>query len=179
MSEPRLAGGPTQDEIMAVSLSKLGLRKTSSVIEIGCGTGKVTVALARDAHHVWSVDRRPDAVRCAADSVKDAGLGNVDLSCAEAVDFLSSDRVYDSAFVGGTKHLAEILPVLSRKVRGKIVINAVLIATLHNAVSILQQMGTFESAVQVQVTRSHELAGSIMFKPVDPVFIIVGRGTAC
>jgi len=33
--------------------------------------------------------------------------------------------------------------------------------------------------VQVQVSRSHPIAGSIMFKPIDPVFIIVARGTAC
>jgi hypothetical protein len=31
----------------------------------------------------------------------------------------------------------------------------------------------------VQVSRSHEIAGSIMFKPIDPVWIIVARGAAC
>ena len=40
MSEPKLAGGPTQDEVMAVSLFKLGLTGKETVLEIGCGTGQ-------------------------------------------------------------------------------------------------------------------------------------------
>ena len=47
MTEPKLPGGPTQDEIMAVSLFKLGLLSTDTVLEIGCGTGKVSVAMAK------------------------------------------------------------------------------------------------------------------------------------
>ena len=46
MPQPKLAGGPTQDEILAVSLFKLDLRNTDTVLEIGCGTGKVSVAAA-------------------------------------------------------------------------------------------------------------------------------------
>ena len=179
MSESRLAGGPTQDEIMAVSLSKLGLRNTSTILEIGCGTGKVTTALAGEAKFVYAIDQRQEAIWCTRRSLGDAGMHNVELACEEGSAFLAADRTYDCAFVGGTKHLPEILPILASKVRGRIVVNAVLIATLQNAVSTMQQMGIFIEAVQVQVTRSHELAGSIMFKPVDPVFIIVGRGTAC
>jgi cobalt-precorrin-6B (C15)-methyltransferase len=64
-------------------------------------------------------------------------------------------------------------------VRRKIVINAVLLNTLVQAVTILQQLDSLCEVVQVQVSRSHELAGSIMFKPIDPVFIIVGKGAAC
>jgi cobalt-precorrin-6B (C15)-methyltransferase len=45
MNGKKLAGGPTQDEIMAVSLFKLGLISSDTVLEIGCGTGKVSVAV--------------------------------------------------------------------------------------------------------------------------------------
>jgi len=43
----------------------------------------------------------------------------------------------------------------------------------------MKQLGIFCEVVQVQVARSHEIAGSIMFKPIDPVYVIVGKGTAC
>jgi cobalt-precorrin-6B (C15)-methyltransferase len=37
------------------------------------------------------------------------------------------------------------------------------------------ELDIFKEAVQVQVSRSYGLAGSVMFRPIDPVFIIVGE----
>jgi cobalt-precorrin-6B (C15)-methyltransferase len=179
MSGTKLAGGPTQDEIMAISLLKLGLRNTDSVLEIGCGTGKVTVAMAGTAHQVTALDRRAEAIECAKKTAQESGTINIDFFCCEASEFLKNDRIYDCAFIGGTKHLTEILPILAGRVRRMIVINAVLVSTLADAVSTLQGLGIFCEAVQVQVARSHPIASSIMFRPVDPVFIITARGTAC
>ncbi|AGB02513.1 bifunctional cobalt-precorrin-7 (C(5))-methyltransferase/cobalt-precorrin-6B (C(15))-methyltransferase [Methanoregula formicica] len=179
MPAKRLPGGPTQDEIMAISLLKLDIHKTDSLLEIGCGTGRVTLALATLGKCVDAIDVRPEAVDLARQTAKDRGVKNITFTCAEATEFLESNKVYTSAFVGGTKNLREILPVLAKRVRWKIVINAVLLSTVCEAVSTLQELGLFVEVVQVQVSRSKPLAGSLMFKPIDPVYIIVGRGSAC
>jgi cobalt-precorrin-6B (C15)-methyltransferase len=179
MSTPKLAGGPTQDEIMAVSLFKLGLRSTETLLEIGCGTGKVSIAAARQAKKVFSIDKRPEAIKTARESAEKTTLHNLEFFCTDAATFLASDRIFDCAFVGGTQQLAEVLPVLAKKVRRTIVVNAVLLSTLSHAVVTMQQLGIFCEVVQVQVARSNEIAGSIMFKPIDPVYVIVGKGTAC
>ncbi|HUW86161.1 MAG TPA: methyltransferase domain-containing protein [Methanoregula sp.] len=179
MPGTKLSGGPTQDEIMAVSLFKLGLRSTDTVLEIGCGSGKVSIAAAQQATKIFSIDKRPEAIKTARESAQKATIHNIEFFCTDAADFLKSDRIYDCAFVGGTQHLDRILPVLAKKVRRTIVVNAVLLSTLAQAVATMQQLGIFCEVVQVQVARSHEIAGSIMFKPIDPVFVIVGKGTAC
>jgi cobalt-precorrin-6B (C15)-methyltransferase len=179
MNGKKLAGGPTQDEIMAVSLFKLGLIRSDTVLEIGCGTGKVSVAMSQSVKKVYSIDKRPDAVAIATETALIAGKQNIDFFCADAVDFLKEDRVFDCAFLGGTQTLAEILPVLAKKVKRTIVINAVMVSTLESAVTTLKQLGIFSEVVQVQVSRSYDIAGSIMFRPIDPVFIIVARGAAC
>jgi cobalt-precorrin-6B (C15)-methyltransferase len=179
MSGTTLAGGPTQDEIMAVSLFKLGLRPTDTLLEIGCGTGKVTITAAHQAGKVISIDKRPEAIAIARSAAEEAGIRTIEFFCSDAVDFLTSDNRYDCAFVGGTQQLARILPVLAGKVKRTIVINAVLLSTVTQAVATMQQLGIFCEVVQVQVARSHEIAGSLMFRPIDPVFVIVGRGTAC
>jgi cobalt-precorrin-6B (C15)-methyltransferase len=179
MSGTTLAGGPTQDEIMAVSLFKLGLRSTDTVLEIGCGTGKISLAAARQAAKIISLDKRPEAIKISREAARDNNVKNIDFYCAEAGDFLKTEQIFDCAFIGGTQHLSEILPVLATRVRRTIVINAVLLNTLVQAVTTLQQLDIFCEVVQLNVSRSHELAGSIMFKPIDPVFIIVGKGAAC
>lgn len=179
MPEPHLPGGPTQDEIMAVSLFRLGLCPSDTVLEIGCGTGKVSVAMAKQVKMLFAVDRRPEAIAAATMTARQAGVSNIGFSCTEAAELLKNDRVYDCAFFGGTKNLADILPVLVKKVRRTIVINAVMVSTLERAVAALKALGVFTEVVQVQVSRSHDIAGSIMFRPIDPVFIIVARGAAC
>ena len=179
MSGTKLTGGPTQDEIMAVSLFKLGLRCTDTLLEIGSGTGKVSLAAASHVAKIYSVDKRPEAIEIARDAAKERSVYNINFTCCDATDFLASERIYDCAFVGGTQNLAQILPVLAQKVRRTIVINAVLLSTLNHAVAVMQQLGIFCEVVQVQVARSHEIAGSIMFRPIDPVYVIVGKGTAC
>jgi len=179
MPEPHLPGGPTQDEIMAVSLFKLGLCPSDTVLEIGCGTGRVSVAIAKQAKMLYAVDRRPEAIATATLTARQAGVSNIGFSCTDASEFLKSSRIYDCAFLGGTKNLAEVLPVLVKNVRRTIVINAVMVSTLERAVACLKDLGVFTGVVQVQVSRSHNIAGSIMFRPIDPVFIIVARGDAC
>lgn len=179
MSGEKLAGGPTQDEILAVSLLKLGLNGTDTVLEIGCGTGKVSIAMAKIAQNVISLDKRADAVSVATGNARAAGVRNIDFFCTSASDFLKTSQVWDCAFLGGTSGLEELLPVVAAHVKRTIVINAVLLSTLERAVRVLTGLGLFCEVVQVQVSRSQEIAGSIMFRPIDPVYIIVARGSAC
>jgi cobalt-precorrin-6B (C15)-methyltransferase len=179
MPEPKLPGGPTQDEIMAVSLLKLGLCPTDTVLEIGCGTGKVSVAMAKQVKKVFAVDKRPEAISFATETARLAGVSNIGFSCMNAVDYLRNGQEFDCAFIGGTQDISEIIPLLAKRVKRNIVINAVMVNTLERAVTALKDLGIFTEVVQVQVSRSYDIAGSIMFRPIDPVFVIVARGAAC
>ncbi|MGA9086079.1 MAG: bifunctional cobalt-precorrin-7 (C(5))-methyltransferase/cobalt-precorrin-6B (C(15))-methyltransferase [Methanoregula sp.] len=173
------AGGPTQDEVMAISLFKMGLGPRDTVFDLGCGTGKVSIAAAGLAKKVYAVDRRPEAIAYAKDAAEQAGRTNIEFYSGEAIDFLTTAPLADCAFVGGSQQIETILPVLSQKVRRVIVVNAVLVSTLATVTTTMQGLGIFREAVHVQVARSHELGKSLMFRPVDPVYIIVGSGAAC
>ncbi|HVP96020.1 methyltransferase domain-containing protein [Methanoregula sp.] len=173
------AGGPTQDEIMAVSLFKMGIAAGDTVLDLGCGTGKVAIAAAARAKKVYAIDRRPEAIAYAKKAAAEAGLMNIEFFCGEATDFLATAPLFDCAFVGGSQQIKTILPVLAQKVRRVIVVNAVLVDTLATVTTAMQSLGIFRETVQVQVARSHALGKSMMFKPIDPVYIIVGAGAAC
>ena len=179
MADAALAGGPTQDEIMAVSLLKMGITGNDTVLDLGCGTGKIAIAAAARAKRVYAVDRRPEAIAFARKAAEIAGAGNIEFFLGEAADFLATSPVADCAFVGGSRQIDTILPVLAGKVRRTIVVNAVLVSTLSTVTDTMQALGIFREAVQVQVSRSHPLGKSVMFRPIDPVYIIVGAGAAC
>ena len=180
MTPSKLPGGPTQDEVMAVALFKLGLRAGDLVLDIGCGTGKISIAAAQKVAHVVALDRRPEAIRFAKNAAKREGVTTIEFVCGEAHDFLSTDsRIFDCAFVGGSHAIAEFLPVLAQRVRRNIVVNAVLVSTLQTTVETMQDLGVFSEVILVQIARSHRVSRSVMFKPIDPVYVIVGKGAAC
>ncbi len=172
-----LRGGPTQDEILAISLAKMDLREGDQVADIGCGTGKVAIAAARLAERVIAVDRRPEAIAVARDAIREAGCTNNDLIEGEAVEVLEAVDSLDCAFVGGSRDLERVLELLSSRLRRDVVINAVLLETLHRAVARLRGLGFAVEVVHVQVSRSRPLAGGLMLEPQNPVFIITGRRT--
>lgn len=172
-----LKGGPTQDEVLAISLQKLGLRSGDRFADVGCGTGKVSIAASKEVDSVLAIDLRPEAFAYAQREIAKSGRENIKLVEGNAVDVLRSEDRVDAAFVGGSKHLDEVLSILVEKGARSIVVNAVLVSTLHQAVKKMKELGIFQEAVMVQVSRSRELVGDIMFKPLDPVFVIVGGRT--
>jgi cobalt-precorrin-6B (C15)-methyltransferase len=171
----KLAGGPTQDEVMAISLQKMDIRRGNIVADIGCGTGKVAIAMSERAGMVYAVDRRAEAIQASHEQISARGVTNIELLHQDGVSFLKDCEVLDRAFLGGTKQLGDMLELLSEKVRGRIVVNAVLLSSLHECVERMTDLGMFKEAVQVQIARSYPLGGSVMFRPIDPVFIIVGE----
>ncbi|HDR73528.1 MAG TPA: precorrin-6Y C5,15-methyltransferase (decarboxylating) subunit CbiT [Methanoculleus sp.] len=172
-----LSGGPTQDEILAISLAKMDLREGDVVADIGCGTGKVAIAAARRAARVIAVDRRPEAIAHAREAIMKAGCGNIDLIGGEAAEMLEGVDYLDCAFVGGSRDIERVLDLLSSRVRRCVVVNAVLLETLHRAADTLSALGFFVEVVHVQVSRSRPLAGGLMLEPINPIFIITGRRT--
>lgn len=171
-----LTGGPTQEEVLAVALHKLELEPGDRVLDLGCGTGRVSIAAAARAAEVVAIDRRPEAIVYAAQKAQEADVDTIRFIEGEAADLLPGLGYFDAAFVGGSRDLSTLLGLLANQVRRRIVVNAVLVETLHSALGRMNELGIYEEAVHVSCSRAVPLAGSVFFQPMNPVFVIVGRG---
>jgi len=174
-----LPGGPTKDEVMAVVFQKLGLLKSDVFIDIGCGTGKISINAAPLVKWVYGVDMRIEAVNHASDLAAGEGIGNAEFVCEDAGDFLEKMDSVDAAFVGGSKDLTRVLSILAKKHTRAIVVNAVLIETVNKAISEMKGLGIYGEAILVSVSRAHPLGQGTMFRPLDPVYIISGGCREC
>ncbi|WP_460006816.1 precorrin-6Y C5,15-methyltransferase (decarboxylating) subunit CbiT [Methanogenium cariaci] len=170
-----LKGGPTQDEVMAVSLFKLRINEGDVMADIGCGTGKISIQASERCSRVYAIDRRAEAVEYAKKAIETAEKNNITLIHGEAGNVLDDIDELNCAFVGGSGNIETVLEKLAEIVRGRIVVNAVLLDTVSRTVRTMKELGIFVEALHIQVSRSHELVGDIMFQPINPVYIIVGE----
>ena len=175
-----VSGGPTKPEIIAVSLSKLGLEDGGTFIDIGCGTGSVSMEaskLVRDLR-IYALDARPEAIDVAAQNFENHGLKDVTLLHGEASLILNDKTdigTIDYAFIGGTKNIRSVLEILCEKRVGRIVVNAVRIETVVRTIDAMKELGIFDEVLHIAVSRGASITGETMFKPENPVYIIVGK----
>lgn len=166
-------GTPTQPEIIAIALSKLDIKPADVFTDIGCGSGSVSIAAARLAKHVFAIDNRDEAILATSANIKEYGIENVSVLKGDAGKLLF-DFDMDCAFIGGSKNIGQILDILIKKGSVRFVVSAVRIETVALALEITKKNNVFKELLQIQLSRGNELAGGIMFKPENPVFLIVG-----
>jgi cobalt-precorrin-6B (C15)-methyltransferase len=167
-------GTPTQPEIIAVALSKLGIKNTDIFVDIGCGSGSVSIAAAGYAKHVIAIDNRNEAVLAASANIKAAKIKNIEVKKGNA-EILLPDVELDCAFIGGSQNIEKILGILMQKGPARFVVSAVRIETVALALDIMKKNNVFKELLQIQLSRGNELAGGIMLKPENPVFLISGE----
>jgi cobalt-precorrin-6B (C15)-methyltransferase len=174
MRYPR--GTPTQPEIIAIALSKLELKPCDEFADIGCGSGSVSISAAGLVGQVYAIDNRDEAISATQDNIEEFGITNIKVLKGEASRVLAELDI-DCAFVGGSGKIKTVLEILMRKTR-RFVVSAVKLETAVATLEIMKQNNIFMELIQIQISRGYELAGGTMFKPENPVFLIVG-GRRC
>ncbi|PWB50085.1 MAG: precorrin-6Y C5,15-methyltransferase (decarboxylating) subunit CbiT [Candidatus Methanoperedenaceae archaeon] len=166
-------GTPTQSEIIAIVLSKLDIKSTEVFVDIGCGSGSVSIAAAKFAKKVFSIDNRKDAITATSANIKECCINNISVLKGEA-STLIPDMDMDCAFIGGSKNIRQVIEILIRKAQVRFIVSAVKIETVSIALETMKRNNVFKELLQIQLSRGNELAGGTMFKPENPIFLIVG-----
>ncbi len=105
----------TKEEIRALALSKLRIRKGDMILDIGCGTGSVTVEaslLVGSTGKVYGVDKEEKAINLTRRNAEKFGvLNNIVLIKGEAPEILFTiNEKFDRIFIGGgSEKIKEII----------------------------------------------------------------------
>ena len=167
----------TKEEVRAVAVSKLRLRKDSVVYDIGAGTGSVSVecGLLVPEGHVYAIERNREAAGLIRQNQEKFELRNLTLIEGLAPEAMVGLPMPDRVFIGGTGgSMTKLLHLIaSWEHPCRVVINAVVLETVSEAMEGLQKSG-FENleVVCVAVSKGRAVGKRHMMQALNPVYVI-------
>ncbi len=172
--------GPTKEVIRALLLYKSNVTEEDVVVDVGCGTGGLTVEFASRAKKVYSIDKNPHAIEITRKNIDKLlkNHDNIELINANGVDALKNIENIDIAVIGGSgQELFNILDLVDEKLnsKGRILITAILVDTKIEAVNKLKKLGYNPKFMEVNVSKGRILDRGILMKAENPIGIISAK----
>ena len=156
----------TKEEVRAISLNKLELLNAKTFIDVGAGTGSVSIEAGYSYPNlkVIAIERNDDAIDLVKQNKEKFNLDNVEIIKAYAI------------FLGGTgKKLEEIIDWSKDLLvdGGRLVANFIIIDTFYEMLRLVKEKGFKNIDVTVlNVAKLEKLGTGEYFKPHNPIYII-------
>lgn len=169
----------TKEEIRMISIGKMNISEDSLILDIGCGTGSISVQAALIAMNgkVTAIEKEDEAFEITKKNIKKFNCYNVEVIKKEGSSYLDElldkNIKFDSIFIGGSSgHLEEILLKCNATLKnnGVIVMNFI---TLDNAYKGIEIMKSLDYKVDVLLVNISKNRGdSLMMMALNPIYII-------
>jgi len=168
----KLPGTATAEENIHIAMGKLDIRPGSTFLDIGCGSGAVSLAASRFTDRIYGIDLRKEAVEISRTRVQGGRF-----FLGDASEIMPQLPEIDRCFIGGTRGIERFLPVLVKKASPGCIIVADLarIGIAARVAAMMKEEGIFQELIQIHISRGYELAGDIALKPVNPIFMVIGK----
>ena len=167
----------TKEDVRALVLSKLRLKENSSAIDIGCGSGSITVELCLQTkdNKVYAIDFEEKATELTRKNLLKFGL-KAEVILSKAQDILPLLPQVDAIIIGGTwGNIEQIirLSIDNLKKGGRLVIDTILIETMYKALTTINEASLDEVDVtQVIIAKARKVTTGTMMLARNPVLII-------
>ena len=169
----------TKEEIRAIQISKARLVPGQTILDIGCGSGSITVEAGLQVEsdgQVTGVDLDPNAIELTNRNLKKFGVDNATLILGNAKEKISELPEANAIFIGGTGgDTQEIVQLCEDKLKsgGRIVIGVILIETLYAVLQTIEKL-KFDSIdiTQITIGKSRKTSTGTMMLARNPVTVI-------
>jgi len=168
----------TKQEVRILVVTKAHIGESDTVIDIGAGTGSISVeaALLAPRGRVLAVEREEAAIGLIRANADRFAVTNIEIIEGTAPGALTGLPMADVIFVGGSGgHLADILEKASNLLHpgGRLIITAVTVETLHGALKEMQRRSGYQiETFGVQITRVRRAGSQNMFQALNQIYII-------
>jgi len=169
----------TKEEIRAVTLNKLELSDAKSILDVGAGSGSVSIeaCLHYKKLHATAIEVKEEACEVIAANKDKFGLVNYNIinGCAP----YKLDDAFERIFIGGSNDALEkiIAWCFDLLIEGGIVVcNFIVYENAISAKKYLKQYGYEDIELcQVMINKSEKIGRYEYLKPINPVFILKAR----
>lgn len=167
----------TKEDVRALVLSKLRLKENSSAIDIGCGSGSITVELCLQTkdNKVYAIDFEEKATELTRKNLLKFGL-KAEVILSKAQDILPLLPQVDAIIIGGTwGNIEQIIRLSIDKLKkgGRLVIDTILIETMYKALTTINEASLDEVDItQVIIAKARKVTTGTMMLARNPVLII-------
>ena len=171
----------TKEEIRILTLAKAQLKPNDVIVDIGAGTGSISIEAAQKVRQVFAIEKNPTAVELIEQNAEKFGIENIIIINAEAPNGLEGISKIDAAIIGGSgNNLLKILEVVDRKLKkgGRIILNCITIQTISTALEYFKSRNVYRyEAIQVQINRLHQVGRYDMAQALNPIYILTAELT--
>jgi len=166
----------TKEDIRAIAISKLRLKDGSSAIDVGCGSGSITVELCLQTKGpVFAIDFDENAIELTKRNLEKFGQ-NANVILGKAQDVLPTLPKVDAVIMGGSwGETAQVIRLASDRLKsgGRMVVDTILVETVYHALEAINSLGFRDIDItQVAISKARKVTTGTMMLARNPVTII-------
>ena len=188
---PRLFGNPddifaqsrpktgllTQSEIRAIALSRLSVKPTSVVYDIGAGSGSVSIEAAQLCYSgmVYAIEQDAADYHLILANAEKMGIRNIKAIHGIAPEVFQGLPRPDAIFVGGIgKEVTGLLDAAFETLvpQGRMVVNVGSVENLYVCVNTMRKIDPEFEVLMVQISRGLNQYGSLRFEAINPSYLL-------
>ncbi|MCC7450810.1 MAG: methyltransferase domain-containing protein [Anaerolineae bacterium] len=135
------------------------VRPDQHVLEIGCGTGLITLSIAPGVQHVTAIDISPQMIAIAQDKARSQHITNVDFRVADGYALPFDDQAFDTVLVFNILHIVKEPTAVLREAHRLLKPGGLLVS----ATDCYAEPVPFKAWLLVSLQRLMHIVGSIPF----------------